>query len=280
MTFAPFKSATRRLNIAAQRAVRKVIGNGALPHFLIIGAQKAGTTSLYDYLAQSPQIVPVVRKEAHHFDRYELPSLDSYRTFFPSRVALERDGSITGEATPFYMFHPYAAERISAAGLAPKLIAILRDPVARAVSHHAHEQRKGREEMSFAEAIACESERLRNTVDRVLDQDHLRALREKSYVSRGLYTHQLQRFETIFGRENLLVLSLDSLAETPEGVVRRCCDFLGVAAPVDPSFPIRNRAKEQNGLTQAREVLAGRFDQELAELQRYLPESEQWFHPR
>lgn len=276
MTFNFAKPVTRRIHFVARRVARRVAGDGALPDFLIVGAQKSGTTSLYDYLTQSPQIVPAVRKEVHYFDRYELPALDSYRTYFPSQRKLGSGGNITGEATPFYLFHPEAAERIAAVGLMPKLIAILRDPVERAMSHYGHERRKGREKASFGEAIGQEAVRLRHTTDRVLDRDHLRALREKSYASRGLYTQQLRRFERIFGRDRLLVLSLDTLASDPQAVVTRCCEFLGVELPVAPHFRIRNRHAHVDDLVKARVLLGGLFDQDLAELQEYLPESKHW----
>lgn len=276
MTFAFLEPMARRMHLGAHRVARSFAGDGALPAFFIIGSQKSGTTSLFDYLTQSPQIAPAMRKEVHHFDRYEPPALDRYRSYFPSQKELERSGSITGEATPFYLFHPDAAERIAAAGLTPKLIAILRDPVERAMSHYAHECRKGREKAPFAEAIRCEGERLRHTTDRVLDRQHLTALREKSYASRGLYAKQLRRFESIFGRDRLLVLSLDALASNPQAVVAQCCKFLEVQLPVAPHFRIRNKHERADNLSEARAVLNGWFDEDLAQLRGYLPEADRW----
>src|SRR5947209_1159841 len=138
----------------------------ALPDFLIIGAQKAGTTSLYRYLAAHPDIVASTRKEVHFFDINFWRGEWWYRSLFPLRRRLQRRPplrnrpAITGEASPYYLFHPFAPER--AAQLLPdaKLIVLLRDPVERAWSHYRHEVANGRETMTFPDALAAEPARL------------------------------------------------------------------------------------------------------------------------
>src|SRR5438093_4320202 len=126
-----------------------------LPDFLIIGAQRAGTTSLYRYLSRHPAVAPaVLAKGAHYFDTAFDRGLPWYRGHFPTRMTAERirarEGTFaTGEGSPYYLFHPLAAERIAAALPGVKLVALLRDPVERASSHWVHEAERGFEQLSF-----------------------------------------------------------------------------------------------------------------------------------
>ena len=139
-----------------------------LPDFLIIGTQRGGTTSLYNYLVEHPGIGAASIKEVHFFDTPHFKQgLAWYRGHFPSafqRYYVERSlkhGFVTGEASPYYLFHPHAPKRV--AGLMPqmKLIVMLRNPVDRAYSHYHHEVAGGHEKLAtFEEAIACEDERL------------------------------------------------------------------------------------------------------------------------
>src|SRR5687768_13237463 len=98
-----------------------------LPDFLIIGAQRGGTTSLYRYLTEHPEIDPAVRKEIHFFSRHHEQGLDWYRAHFPRRD----ESSLVGEASPNYLVHPDVPARVAAALPRVKLIALLRNPVDR-----------------------------------------------------------------------------------------------------------------------------------------------------
>ena len=113
----------------------------ALPHFLIIGAQKAGTTSLASYLAAHPGVVPSKRKEVHFFDLNYEKGVDWYRSHFPIargqglRRRMRGRRMLTGEASPYYIFHPLAASRAFDLLPAARVIVLLRNPVDRAYSH-------------------------------------------------------------------------------------------------------------------------------------------------
>ncbi|HEX9782521.1 MAG TPA: hypothetical protein VGA56_07280, partial [Opitutaceae bacterium] len=104
-----------------------------MPDFIILGAQKAGTTSLYAYLLEHPQVLPARKKEVHYFDlRYERGER-WYRSHFPSQRAMQARGRslgnrvITGEATPYYLFYPRAPERVASVVPNAKFIVLLRD---------------------------------------------------------------------------------------------------------------------------------------------------------
>ncbi len=137
-----------------------------MPDFIIIGAMRGGTTSLYSYLTEHPNIGPAYMKEVHFFDVYFHKGLPWYRAQFPSTVQkyyterVQKQNFITGEASPYYLFHPHAPRRIARLLPHVKLIVQLRNPVSRAYSHYYHEVNGGHEKLSFAEAIDREEDRI------------------------------------------------------------------------------------------------------------------------
>ena len=127
--------------------------------FLLLGAARCGTTSLFRYLQQHPHILPSRNKELHFFDIQFESGMTWYgQQFFPSTLRGER--YIVGEATPYYLFHPLAPARVRTALPNVRLIVTLREPAERAVSHYAHNVYHGNETLPLAEALACEDEHL------------------------------------------------------------------------------------------------------------------------
>src|SRR5579885_2674785 len=126
-----------------------------LPDFIIIGTQRGGTTSLYAYLGQHPQIAPAVIKEVHFFDNNYERGVGWYRTQFPFLIEksiaknIGQQNFITGEASPYYLFHPHVPERAAKVVPGAKLIVLLRNPIDRAYSHYYHEVELGHEKLSF-----------------------------------------------------------------------------------------------------------------------------------
>ena len=145
---------------------------GALPDFFIIGAKKCGTTFLYHLLGQHPHVEAAKKKEIHYFDHHFSKGNDWYRSHFPPPTWKEGRRSITGESSPYYLFHPHAARRM--AGVVPRarLIVLLRNPVDRAYSHYHQEAGRGHEPLTFEEAIEAEEARLRGERDRMLEHEH------------------------------------------------------------------------------------------------------------
>src|SRR5947209_8592328 len=142
---------------------RATVAVRPLPNFLILGAQKAGTTALYAYLRWHPEITGPSFKEVSFFDRHYARGERWYRAHFPARRR-----PFVGEASPSYLFHPLVPERVARLLPDARLVAILRNPVDRAFSHYQHEVSLGREPLSFEEAVAHEEERMRGEVERVL----------------------------------------------------------------------------------------------------------------
>lgn len=226
----------------------------ALPDFVVIGAQKAGTSSLYGQLAAHPSVVPALRKEVHHFDRGP-GSVAHYRAWFPRRATLDavaaRTGrGVTGEATPFYLLHPAVPERLRAVVPDARLVAVLRDPVARAVSGFHHAVRVGDEHRPIELALDPAAAEDLPPPSAVAWYDAPTCpVRRRGYLARGRYAEQLERWFAAFPREQLLVVDTTRLRDgrVPDVVL----DFLdlpgagappvadrnvGTYAPVDPGL--------------------------------------------
>jgi sulfotransferase family protein len=198
-----------------------------LPDFLILGAQKAGTTALYAYLRRHPQITGPSWKEVSFFDRHWARGESWYRGNFPN-LARTR-GKLVGEASPSYVFHPLAPQRVLELVPQARLVVLVRNPVDRALSHHNHEVALGREPLSFEEALDAEEERLRGEVERMTADPRYfsREWWSHTYKARGRYAEQLERWLEVFPRERLLVLSSDELGSEPERAHAQVLEFLG-----------------------------------------------------
>jgi hypothetical protein len=205
------------------------------PSFMIIGTQKGGTTSLYRYLDKHHDVTMAFKKEVHFFDSFYLKGNDWYLAHFP----LRGEAAQTGEASPTYLFHPEAPKRIHAAFPDVKFIALLRNPVDRAYSHHQMEYRRGKDSLSFEEAIAQEPERLRDSDPDIAGGNW----RHYSYLSRGIYVEQLARWLEFFTREQFLLLKSEEFFREPGRLFDQVLRFLEL-----PSCPLpRYRSHNSRG---------------------------------
>ena len=221
-----------------------------LPSFLIAGAQRCGTTSLYRALARHPLLLkPVLHKGVHYFDADYGRGLSWYQGHFPLRMAAARLARRHGtqplafESSPYYLFHPLAGERIAADLPGVKLIVLVRDPVERACSAHAHELARGYEtESDFERAVELEVPRLAGAEQslRVRPYSLHHSHRHHAYLARGRYAEQLDRLEPLFGRERILVLDSHRFFAEPEGMYDRVLDFLGLPHLGYPVFERHN----------------------------------------
>jgi len=201
--------------------------------FLVAGVQKGGTTALFDYLREHPDLLLADVKEVHFFDNENLdwqkPDYDSYHArFHPPADGRPR---LWGEATPIYSYWPRCLERIADYNPAMKLVLVFRDPVERAWSHWRMEYARGAETEPFA---WCIREGRRRVNDDPSAPGHHR---EFSYVERGLYGAQVQRLLHIFPRDQALFLRSEDLRLFPGRILGRVCDFLN--APHFSSIEIK-----------------------------------------
>lgn len=241
----PAKRAAHAISVTVGRATAPL---RMLPGFLIVGAQRSGTTSMYRALAAHPAVrKAVLHKGVHYFDMNYDRGINWYRAHFPLAVT----GRLTFESSPYYMFHPLAADRIAAELPGVKLIVLVRDPVERAHSAHAHETARGFETESFERAIDLEPDRLDGEAERIIALGCLsHSHQHHAYLARGRYAEQLARLERLFGRMRIHVVDSGDFFGKPEPVYDRVLDFLGLARRGYPVFE-RHNARSRSPITQS-----------------------------
>jgi Sulfotransferase domain len=220
-----------------------------LPGFLIVGAQRCGTTNMYRSLSEHPAVLKaVLHKGVHYFDMTYHRRLSWYQAHFPLRSRARRVRQATGiepvtfESSPYYMFHPLAAARIARDLPGVKLLVLIRDPVQRAYSAHAHELARGYETEPFERALDLEASRLDGEAERMLaDPGYLsHSHQHHAYRTRGQYVEQLQRLEALVGRERIHVVDSGDFFARPEPCYDAVLDFLGLPHRGYPAFEQRN----------------------------------------
>lgn len=265
---APFFRAVRRARFAGRRLGRD---QRALPDFLVLGAQKSGTTSLYYQLVRHPRILPCFTKEVHYFTLHPGRDRSWYRAHFPRRQELARRGAVCGEATPYYLFEPRVAAQVARVLPDARFVAVLRNPADRAYSHYQHARARGHETLAFDEALERETERLAPELERMAREPGYVSLVHQrfSYFSRGLYAEQLARWLGHFPRERFLVLPAERYYADPDAVCGRVFDFLGLPPARLPSLSVPNRREYAPPDADLRADLERRYtphNRELADL--------------
>jgi Sulfotransferase domain len=239
---------------------RVTAGARPLPDFLIIGAQKAGTTALYAYLRRHPAITGPSWKEVSYFDRHYERGEAWYRGNFPNVVRAR--GKLVGEASPSYIFHPLGPERVKALVPEARLVALVRNPVDRALSHYHHEVALAREPLRFEDALDAEEERLRGEEERLAGEPGYfsHAWWSHAYKARGRYAEQLERWLELFPRKQLLILPSEELGTDPERTHAQVLEFLGAAAHRLDSYPRVYERQYEAMDAETRERLAAEFE--------------------
>jgi hypothetical protein len=207
-----------------------------MPNFFVVGAQKAGTTSLYHYLNQHPEVYMSPRKEPHFFEgmhsafyrpgRRLTPVTDvgDYQALFEGA----KDERAIGEASASYLYSPRAPTLIKRSIPDAKLIAVLRNPADRAYSNFLHCVQVGREPLaSFAEALRAEEGRIRDKWGPLWH-----------YKQKGFYYAQVKRYFDTFGRDQVGVWLYEDLKAEPVRMLRDIFRFLDVDVAFAPDVSI------------------------------------------
>jgi Sulfotransferase domain len=240
------KEAVKRAARSAGQLTRRA---RMTPHFLIVGGQRCGTTSLHLTLKEHPLVVlHRLHKGVNYFDLNYARGPHWYRGHFPlqayaqARTARVDGDPVTGESSGYYMFHPLAAERIGRDLPGVKLIALVRDPVDRAHSAHKHELARGYETEAFERALDLEEQRLAGEVARMKADPSYESFshRHHAYVGRGRYVEQLGALAEHCGPDNLLVIDADDFFVDPEPYYARVMSFLGLPTHERVSFEKHN----------------------------------------
>ena len=274
--------AVQRAAFLAGRATARL---RATPDLLICGAQRCGTTSMYQALRQHPAVLrPVARKGVHYFDDVTYRNgIDWYRAHFPLRAEVARTAARAGEpahvfeSSPYYLFHPAAAGRIAQTLAGVRAIVLLRDPVERAYSAYTHEFRRGYETETFERALELEDERLAGEEQRLLaDPGYAsHAHRHQAYLHRGVFVDQLERLTGALGRERVHVVDADDFFTDPEPVWQGVSEFLGLSA-FRPQFEQHNARPRSAMPDELRARLRRHFDDADERLEAWWGRTPSW----
>jgi len=227
-----------------------------MPNFFLIGANKAGTTSLYYYLSQHPDVSMSTPKEPRFFSAEYDRGFEYYRRTYFRQYGGER---IIGDAATQHLYLPFVARRIAANIHDPRFTVICRNPVDRVVSNYWHRTSTGLETRSFEEAIdlnlrllaegqsfATESEAIlyakvfRDSGDAGLIKDFC------FYIEPGCYAQNIDVYRSIFGAERIKILFFEDLEANPEAVTNELLDFLGLTPICFSDAPRLNEARSRS----------------------------------
>jgi hypothetical protein len=238
----PVKTAGRAVSVQVGTVTAR---SRQLPSFILVGAQRAGTTSLFRALMSHPLINAAnYHKGVNYFDVNYGRDFSWYRGHFPTGAVLRTRGRgcpgdpITFEASGYYMFHPLAAERIARHLPDVRIVAMLRDPVERAYSAWKHELARGYETETFERALDLEDDRLSGQVQRMVADHSYQSFshRHHAYTRRGQYAEQLRRLHGLFPQQHVHVIESESFFTTPETTFSALLDFLGLPAILPDRF--------------------------------------------
>jgi len=241
------------------------------PDFIIIGAAKCGTSSLFNYLSHHPQILFPHKKELDFFWKNFDKGIDWYLAQFPAIT--DRPDFITGEATPNYLRFPLAAQRIKNCFPHVKLIVLLRNPIERAVSWHYHKINSGLATGTIEDAIATEMKQLENWHE----TDFINTgYRNPDNLLSSLYLYQLKVWIDLFGREQLLILQSEDLYNNPDRVMERVFSFLNISVSKLSQYPKINAGSYNSINDGLRRTLANYFQPYNQLLEEYLEMTFTW----
>lgn len=243
------------------------------PNFLIIGTMKSGTTSLYQYLTQHPQILPAIKKEINFFDYNFSRGIDWYLAHFP--IIAKSQPALTGEASPVYFIASKAIERVASYLPDVKLIVILRDPVERTISHYYHRAKwVFQEKRSLEESIQTEIELLSNLAD--ISMAFEIYPQQQGYVFISLYVYFLAKWMAVFPKEQLLVLRGEDLFEKPVETMQQVFNFLGVPDHQLPHYQNYFPGVHRSVNPEIRQMLSEYFQPHNRRLEEYLGVQFDW----
>lgn len=240
----------RVVHFGSRSVGRLTAGARMLPSFLICGGQRCGTTSLYRALAAHPAVLKaVLHKGVHYFDTSYHRGMAWYQGHFPLRRNAARLADHLGhpvqtfESSPYYLYHPHAGARIARDLPRAKLIVLVRNPVERAYSQHAHELARGFEtEVDLARALQLEPARLQGQHERLLIDQHAYSFAHQhhAYRARGEYAIYLNQLAQQVGRDRILVIESELFFADPKPAYDAVLDFLGLPELGYPDFEQHN----------------------------------------
>lgn len=240
------------------------------PNFLIIGAARSGTTTLYSQLQSHPEVyLPVSKRPEPHFF-YKSAEFAKGLPYYEERFFSGCSGQkAIGEASTSYLFGMKTPELIRESLGDVKLICILRNPVERALSSYYHTVKSGMETLTFDEAIKLEAERKKQ-----MDGTPLGEIAPFAYVERGFYHAQLLRWFKVFDRDQMKIVIFDDFVNSPALVMADIAQFLGISTNHFDGCMVEAENKsvpEGVGISlETRRTLCGIFQEDVLALSKFL----------
>ena len=201
-----------------------------LPNFIAVGAPRSGTTSLYYYLRQHPQVFLPSQKELHYFsypqlmqrqggpgDRFVVAGLCGEADAYASHYRRVKEEAVIGEISPSYLYFSDVAGRITEELGMVKILMILRNPMEKTFSQFMHMVGEGRETLSFEEALSQEEKRRAEGWGDIW-----------LYTESSLYSSGLEKYLKVFGRANVKVIIFDDFKKDPKKILREVFQFLNI----------------------------------------------------
>ena len=266
-----------------------------MPDFMLVGTKRGGTTSFYYDILKEPQVVTLFpsakylpksneTKGVHFFDSNFGKGERWYRSFMPTRVSRRRAEKIVGkpvvvgEASPYYMFHPLAAERAAAMVPDAKILVLLRDPVMRTYSHWKERRRSSAEPLEFEAALAAEDSRLAGEEQKLRDDPtyYSYAHEQQSYLTQSRYVRHLRKWYELYGADRILVVASEDYYAEPDEVMRQVAGFLGIDHTTLPKGEHMNAAGGEGISAETRERLTNELEDDTAELEALIGRKLPW----
>ena len=253
----------------------------ALPDFLIIGAAKSGTSSLYEYLNHHPLILPCVVKEPNYFTVYYDRGLDWYKSCFPYKVQkifTQGKKLITGEATARYYWYPFAAEHAHRVIPKAKIILLLRNPIDRSYSHYKMRFNNRKVKQSFEEEIRDEPKNLEGEWGKMLNDESYFSFKFNSngYLSKGLYINYVKKWFEFFPKNQILVIKAEDFFSDPEKITNQTLEFLGMRPFKLKKYEIMRKGLESQLKPETRQKLVEYFKPYNQHLYKFLERDFGW----
>lgn len=293
----------QQLTSSARGASRSAIRAGAMatadarqfPDLIIIGVKRGGTTSLFRDLELHPAMLPLVpsarrlplrenQKGVHYFDSHSDRSLRWYRSHFASTAthALRRrrtGESFTAEASPYYLFHPLAAQRTTDALPDALFVIMLRDPVERTISHWSEQTRNGVETLTLGEALEAEATRVGDDAERLRSGTLTTsdAHEQQSFAAQSEYADSLERWFEAAGRDRVLVTFSEDYYADAHSVLGPIAERLGITPFSSDVGAHRNAAPRPSEIDPAIEAaLIERFRPDVERVSNLIGQPPPW----
>ena len=241
------------------------------PDFIIAGASKSGTSSIYYYLSRHPQILLSHKKELDFYWTNYKRGIEWYLAHFPSIT--DRADFLTGEATPNYLRFPQVAQRIKDTFPQTKIIILLRNPVDRAISWHYHKQNTGLTKVDLATAISTEIERLASVTEAEITNT---GFYNPDNIMSSLYIYKIKPWIELLGREQFLILKSEEFYLNPLEKMKGVFKFLDLPNCALENYPKVNAGSYNQVDPKVRKTLSAYFAPYNQQLSEYLNMQFDW----